>query len=574
MKKGLMKISALALCMLLIAANVVWMDTPVYAKENATISISVPTSVTVGATVKVTITIQATAEINGYDMALSYNPAVLEYTGNNSAWGGGGGMLKIYSGTETTQTLEFKTIAVGSSDLAVSSDVFSVGSELDTTHNNPSAKITVKAPVVYSGNNNLASLNISNGSLSPAFNATTTTYTCNVGADVSTLVVTAKQQDGKAKVAVSGNTNLKYGRNEITVTVTAENGAVKKYVIYCNRATPPAEQTTEPSTAPKEEGPKVIVHEVIYYVIIDSDKLLPVGFTASEVNYKGMTVSGGYNETLGLTLIYLASEGDSGKDGYYIYQSAKDSFIPYRTVSQNVSDYVILPLDETQKLPDSYKRAQETIGDDVVEVMVQEEEPSYVAFYGMDSKGNKGWYRFCKEDNTVQKLVLPENSSGSATEAPAAPVSSENAGTGIWRMIAVVSMVLAIVFMVLVIALLIQKQRGEDRYEQEICDGEQSKDNGLLEDKQDNEYGGLLEDKQDSEYGSLLEDKRDGEYGEQAEAEQDGEYDGQPKDDGLDGAGAGEDKANEDSAYAKGEEDDRDLEDDFEFLDLDDFENK
>ena len=85
--------------------------------------------------------------------------------------------------------------------------------------------------VTYSSNNNLSSINISAGSLSPVFNPSTTSYTINVGSSTTSINISATAQDAKSTISGQGTKNLNYGNNNVTLTVTAENGAKKQYNI-------------------------------------------------------------------------------------------------------------------------------------------------------------------------------------------------------------------------------------------------------------------------------------------------------------------------------------------------------
>lgn len=82
-----------------------------------------------------------------------------------------------------------------------------------------------------SDNNYLSSLTISSGTLTPSFNKNTTSYAVTLADNVTSLTVNATPEDSKAKVSVSGNNNLKKGRNTISVVVTAENGESRTYTI-------------------------------------------------------------------------------------------------------------------------------------------------------------------------------------------------------------------------------------------------------------------------------------------------------------------------------------------------------
>ena len=88
-------------------------------------------------------------------------------------------------------------------------------------------------------NNNLASLTVSNATLSPAFSAETTAYTASVPFEVSKLNILAAAADGKAKVSVNSPTLTPNETTNVTVTVTAENGAKKTYTVAVTRGQDP-----------------------------------------------------------------------------------------------------------------------------------------------------------------------------------------------------------------------------------------------------------------------------------------------------------------------------------------------
>lgn len=82
-----------------------------------------------------------------------------------------------------------------------------------------------------SSENELESLKVDVGSLSPKFNPSTTEYSLNLSKDTKELTIEAKAKDSKAKISGLGKINLKSGNNKITITVTAENGSKKTYLI-------------------------------------------------------------------------------------------------------------------------------------------------------------------------------------------------------------------------------------------------------------------------------------------------------------------------------------------------------
>ncbi len=86
-------------------------------------------------------------------------------------------------------------------------------------------------PVVLDKDSTLKGLTVSNGTLSPTFSTGNSTYTLEVGDTVDSIDVNAIPNSDKAKVEVTGNTNLKTGFNAVEVTVTAEDGSKSKYII-------------------------------------------------------------------------------------------------------------------------------------------------------------------------------------------------------------------------------------------------------------------------------------------------------------------------------------------------------
>lgn len=96
-------------------------------------------------------------------------------------------------------------------------------------------------------NARLGYLALSTGSLTPVFAPDTTAYSADVANDVQTITVTPTVQDPEAKVRVNGKEvvngttsepiSLAFGKNTITVEVTAQDGkTVKTYTVNVNRA--------------------------------------------------------------------------------------------------------------------------------------------------------------------------------------------------------------------------------------------------------------------------------------------------------------------------------------------------
>ena len=97
-----------------------------------------------------------------------------------------------------------------------------------------------KKEVTKSSNNSLKELNIGTGKLTPEFSRDTYEYsvefddTVNLY-DLSEIEVSATAEDEKASVSGTGKIQLTEGENNISINVTAENGAVRTYTIKVNK---------------------------------------------------------------------------------------------------------------------------------------------------------------------------------------------------------------------------------------------------------------------------------------------------------------------------------------------------
>lgn len=86
-----------------------------------------------------------------------------------------------------------------------------------------------------SANNRLSSLSVDGYTLTPTFSSDNTDYSLIVENDVTSVNVSAGLIDGNATVSGRGSHSLSVGNNVINITVTAENGDIKTYVINITR---------------------------------------------------------------------------------------------------------------------------------------------------------------------------------------------------------------------------------------------------------------------------------------------------------------------------------------------------
>lgn len=93
----------------------------------------------------------------------------------------------------------------------------------------------VKPTIDGSPNNKLSGLGVDGFALTPTFNRDTESYDLIVDPSVASVTVAAAAIDSKAAVSGAGSVDLQSGINDITVSVKAENGSVRNYIIHVVR---------------------------------------------------------------------------------------------------------------------------------------------------------------------------------------------------------------------------------------------------------------------------------------------------------------------------------------------------
>jgi len=134
----------------------------------------------------------------------------------------------------TTTDTKASVVGTGSKSLSIGANPFTVKvtAEDGTSEKEYTITVTRKAG---STDNTLSSIDISEGTLSPAFSSSVTDYTVNVGSSVTQITIDAITNDTKSNVTGGGTIDLDMGTNKITLTVTAEDGTPKDYIITVTR---------------------------------------------------------------------------------------------------------------------------------------------------------------------------------------------------------------------------------------------------------------------------------------------------------------------------------------------------
>ena len=293
-----------------------------------------------------TVTIKFTYSGASYGVAkviFRYDTSVLQFKncfGINcySKYGGKSGVTTVsLSGKSNTLgcTLTFKAVGTGNTTVkAETEELYDIDeNDLSSSVSTKSTTVSVTNPSTQvSSNANLSSMSVSAGSLSPSFSPSVTSYTVNVGSDMSVCTISAKAQDSKATISVSGSKNLKAGKNVRSVTVTAENGSTKTYTItiYKAEGTTGGNDKEDPDLPDEQpETPEEIKITLggKEYVLDEniSENNIPEGFTITSAMYGQQEIPVIKDSQLKYTFALL-KDGETGDSRWFFFNEENDTF--------------------------------------------------------------------------------------------------------------------------------------------------------------------------------------------------------------------------------------------------------
>lgn len=363
------------------------------------------TNVAVGKSIKVTITCSSTSPIGSCDYNIGWDQSKLKLTSSlqGTQYNGENGKINENAKSLANETITFKVISEGTSKI-----YFKSGQVVDFNEKGLSTttgSVTIKGytptrdntssgsssssskPITYSTNNNLKSLTISTGKLSPKFSKDKTEYTVSLDSTVEKITVKASPEDSKAVVSGTKEYNLGLGTNKIEIVVTSEKGTKKTYKITINV---------------EDKNPIEVTLNDKKYTVIKQKKLLtkPNGYTEKEITINDTKVPAFYSEALDYTLIGLKDENSN--INLYSYDEKTNKYSKYVEYS---FDNIKLTLLETDEVLKGYIKTNVTINDNEVTGYKLNKGSNYTIIYALNlDTGEKGWYSYEKTENTVQKF--------------------------------------------------------------------------------------------------------------------------------------------------------------------------
>ena len=417
MKKLLAALLALTLCVVL------WVPTASAVNGTAAISAS-PASVDPGANFTVTVKVSGASLAVLYG-TVTYDSNVVEFVSGDGAAGASGSVTIAKWNTNGTGsssvdcTMTFTAKAAGSSSLTFQPGLMKTESGETVNVGNASTTVTVKATAELSGNANLASLKASSGTLSPAFSPNTTSYTVTVPNAVDRVYISAKAQESGAKVADSGSgaQTLPVGTTTRVITVTAPNGATKKYTVKITRQAADGETVSQPPASSEEALPvrpevTVSVDGKTMTVVENLTGIeIPAGFAADVLTINDNSVVCVRNAAK-VPLLYL-SDGESA--GFYVYDSETITFTPLETISMNGVSYLALEKPRNVSLPQGFVAREVTLGEKTLSGWRSQTDKDYYLLYLCGPGTYKGFYLYDSAEGTLQRYAALSDKAASTS---------------------------------------------------------------------------------------------------------------------------------------------------------------
>lgn len=425
MKKTLRR---LLLAMTILCMAAAGYTLPVKAAGSARISFS-DISCKVGETFTINMSVNASgATLAAMDAVLLYPTDYLELVscsvpspGSYNSPGAGTIIMNWYnaSGSGTLScSLTFKSLKAGSTAVTVESQEIADTDGNVLSSSAASSAIAIGAESSASNDARLSALQISPGSLSPAFSPDRTEYSIQVNNDVAKIAVSAKTNHGKAKFVIS-STDLAVGDNTVTVKVTAEDGkTVKNYVIKVKRLEGSGTTTTKAEESSKEdesegegEGSEditVMIDGQIRMFVTPLDGVtLPEGYEVTDYEFDGHQVQAARSLTGGLIAFYLADQ-DGENPQFYLYNETDQTFSRMMNIQTASNLYTVVEPDAGVVLPDNYHEI--TVEIDGLDVRAwrsnDDMEGIYYLIYAMNWNGEKALYRYDSQEKTMQRADM------------------------------------------------------------------------------------------------------------------------------------------------------------------------
>lgn len=475
----------------------------------------------IGENVTLTVNLSSNIEIFGFDVHIQYDASKLDFVSGSSdiaSVNGGNGRITLYSDTcsskNVTATLVFKAKEAGSHNVYLTADssvydndvvkmnlVASTGVITATSEAPVSADNYLKNLTVYVEDENG---NTTNGWFWPAFNKDTTQYYLNVDGNAKKLAITANANSVTSTVSLN-NPELVVGNNNINITVKAQDGSTKSYVIAVTKAEKATERETESESQTESKNPdettgsdpntsntKVTIGNKTYTITdYNNEMTLPEGYEIIDYDYKGNNIKA--LKGLGTGLILVAFVDDTSNVQSFVYDETADDFYKFITANVKSAQYVLVDMPsvvEDINIPANYTLSSINYDNSVLVAYVSGDSKIYIVS-AIDCNGKKGLYYLDSENNTIMRYFENENTVNTNTNTNNNSDSDELYKVKTQsRIILIISVTIGLVMLGIILALVVSRKNSryedlDDEYDDEL---DEEYDEDEYEEEQEEEY--------------------------------------------------------------------------------------
>ena len=427
----------LLLCVLMLTMGTL-RGLPVKAAEvEVTLTLSAE-EVQVGDWVEAELIFTSDTKLAGVYAHITYDPAVLEYSGGDAD--GDTGSLTITRMEETAEemlsyTLSFNAIGQGSTEIKVTeSGMYNEAAE-NIGSPTTSATLVITSGIQLSSNSSLQNLMPSYGTLQPAFAADIYDYSLEVPNEIDSVVLTAVAADPTAAVEVGGIGSLAVGENLRPVTVIAQDGSTSVYTVHVFRAE--SEESSGEESGEENSGDEES-HETAFFKVSGLTLYLqsapenakpPKGFNLTTITYADANYLGAIAQDGDDILLYLTDfRGENG--AFYYYDAEWNSCRKAAYVQQDGTLYVLLNAEESDLRPeDAHVETVEIDGYSVQAYIADGSTAADASDYIVYSKHDEKLYTYTPASGRLAEYVPPavepeESAVESMVEESAAQQSS------------------------------------------------------------------------------------------------------------------------------------------------------
>lgn len=367
----------------------------VYA-ASSNITVKGPTrKVVVGETITITISVSSSKSLGSWEFDVKYDTDKLTLV--SSTLEGKTRSVGFVSDSSTknkTYTMTFKAKKSGTAKVYIDNSLVFGYDETKLAASEGSASLTLitqqELEASYSKDNYLKSLKVDGYDLTPSFNKETLEYSLELENDIREIKVSATANDSKADVDGTGKHELSEGENKITISVTAENGNVRNYII---------------NATVKELNPIHVTVDGVDYTVVRKPENLeaPSTFVSTTTTINGEEVPAFESSITGYLIVGLKTE--DGTISYFIYDDNTYTLYEERMFN-GITLYVKEPIES--EIPEGYVKGDLSIGG-VPTVVYRSEENPYPVIYGINVQtGATNFYNLDEEEMTLQRLIIQE----------------------------------------------------------------------------------------------------------------------------------------------------------------------